>query len=254
MIALGKIEEPEELLATTNTDRNEVIPMEEVATSDEKIGSLPGTPVARKTKLEMSYPSGEFKINDTKVVFATGGTSFLAIARQYDISLARVFEFNELPASESLVNDQLIYLQRKRKTGANEFHIVKEGESLYDISQVEGIRLESLLSLNQLGKEMLPAEGQRLYLKSKAAERPLLASEQSEGAREMLAINEPRSTEAGRNGVQHASLKTIFHTVRPKETIYSISRKHNVRIDDLLEWNQLTSHTLKTGQQLKIYK
>jgi LysM repeat protein len=71
---------------------------------------------------------------------------------------------------------------------------------------------------------------------------------------EMLAINEPRSTETGTNGVQHASAKIIVHTVRPKETIYSISRKHDVRIDDLLEWNQLSSHTLKTGQQLKIYK
>ncbi len=51
---------------------------------------------------------------------------------------------------EELLSDQLIYLQRKRKTGNNEFHVVKTGETLYDIAQAEAIRAESLLEYNQL--------------------------------------------------------------------------------------------------------
>ena len=48
--------------------------------------------------------------------------------------------------------DQLIYLQRKRKLGTEEYHVVQEGETIYDIAQIEGIRLESLLEYNLLNR------------------------------------------------------------------------------------------------------
>ncbi|MDZ4808566.1 MAG: glucosaminidase domain-containing protein [Bacteroidota bacterium] len=63
----------------------------------------------------INYPSGQFKINDTKVVFVKKGTSFLSIAKQYDVDLSKIFEFNEISRSEITENDQLIYLQRKEK-------------------------------------------------------------------------------------------------------------------------------------------
>jgi hypothetical protein len=122
-----------------------------------------------------SYPSGEFKINDTRVIFATAGTSMLSIARQYDVPLARIFEFNDMQETEELAKDQLIFLQRKRKTGQTEFHIVKKGENLRDISQLEAIRMESLLELNHLQSYMQPAAGEQLFLRKKAPAMPKLA-------------------------------------------------------------------------------
>ncbi len=121
-----------------------------------------------------NYPSGEFKINDTRVVYAKKGVSFLSLAQQYTIPLARLFEFNELAQAESLAADQLIFLQRKRKTGADEFYQVQPGERLYDIAQQQGIRLESLLELNFLGAEDRPAPGERLSLRKKATAAPKL--------------------------------------------------------------------------------
>jgi LysM repeat protein len=71
--------------------------------------------------------------------------------------------------------DQLVYLQRKRKTGANEFHIVQPGETLHDIAQTEAIRMENLIELNLLKEGQMPAAGEKLYLKTKASALPLLA-------------------------------------------------------------------------------
>ena len=115
------------------------------------------------------YPSGEFKINETRVVFVKKGTAFLAVAQEYNLPLARIFEFNDLQQAEMLEKDQLIYLQRKRKTGNAELHTVQAGETLYDIAQVQAIRLESLLEYNSLKPGTKPAAGQTLYLKAKPA-------------------------------------------------------------------------------------
>jgi hypothetical protein len=121
------------------------------------------------------YPDGEFKINETKVVFVKKGTPFLAVAKQYDVDLSKIFEFNEIPRVQESDKDQLIYLQRKRKTGVNEFHIVQPEETLHDIAQLNAIRLESLRELNWLKENEIPAAGEKLSLKTKATAMPKLA-------------------------------------------------------------------------------
>ncbi|MEO7922081.1 MAG: glucosaminidase domain-containing protein [Chitinophagaceae bacterium] len=129
--------------------------------------------------VQPAYPLGEFRINDTKVVFVKKGISYLSIAKEYDVDLSKIFEFNEIPRMEQTEKDQLIYLQRKRKTGSSEFHFVTPGETLHDIAQQEGIRVESLRELNWLKEEDKPAAGEKLSLKTRSATLPKLAVKDS---------------------------------------------------------------------------
>ena len=206
------------------------------------------------------YPTGEFEINKTRVVFAAAGTALLAEAEHFGISYARLLEFNDLKDGEILQKDQLLYLQRKRKTGANETHVVVPGETVYDICQVEGMRLESLLEYNQLDRGMQPAAGETLYLRGKAPSRPQLASAIG-GARynRVDSLTVPRREQVpdsrlAANSSQFAAPSDTTHTVQPKETLYSISKKYGVSLEQLKNWNKLDTLGLKTGQQLVIHK
>ena len=49
-----------------------------------------------------------------------------------------------------------------------------------------------------------------------------------------------------------ARTKTLFHTVRRGETLYRISRKYKVSVDDIKEWNNLANNNLTVGQDLVI--
>jgi LysM repeat protein len=132
-------------------------------------------PVVQKAVVRTySYPSGVFKINETNVVFVKKGTAFLKIANDNDISLPRLFDFNDLKPVDIADNDQLIYLQRKRKVGGEEFHVVQEGETIHDIAQAEGIRLDALLDYNLLRQGMQPAIGEKLNLKWRVSQMPKL--------------------------------------------------------------------------------
>jgi LysM repeat protein len=113
-----------------------------------------------------AYPAGIFTINDTRVLFATKGTSLLSIAEEQNLDLIKVLDFNDLSNDNVLAADQLIFLQRKRKKGDKPYHKVAAGENLYYISQVEGIRLESLCEYNKLERNMQPAVGELLSLQS----------------------------------------------------------------------------------------
>jgi LysM repeat protein len=157
LIAMGRIQQDASIAATEKP--------KSILTS--AAGNVPEEKVAPAP----SYPRGQFMINNTRVVFATGGTALLTVAQQFDVPLSRLLEFNDIK-SDVLGKDQLVYLQRKRKTGANEFHIVQPGETLYDVCQVEGLRLESLVEYNHLKAYDEPVVGEKLSLRSAAQSRP----------------------------------------------------------------------------------
>jgi hypothetical protein len=52
----------------------------------------------------------------------------------------------------------------------------------------------------------------------------------------------------------YAATSFITHTVLPKETLYAVSKKYGVTIDDIRQWNNLAGQDLKIGQQLRINK
>lgn len=196
------------------------------------------------------YPEGVFRINDTKVIFATKGTSYLKLAEDNNISLARLLDFNDLKDGDVLEKDGLLFLQRKRKTGENETHVVAPGETLYDIAQAEGIRLESLLEFNYLTPNVQPEVGEKLYLKASAPNMPKLANEKPGFATVSFKTGEPLAGETEKTNFASA----IMHSVQPKETLYSIAKKYEVTVDDVKKWNALETNELKIGQQIRINK
>ena len=125
------------------------------------------TPAVAAAPKKATYPQGEFHINETRVIFVPAGTSLLALADQYHISLAYLVDFNDLKDNNELPKDQLVYLQRKRKVGEKGVHVVESGETLYDIAQSEGIRLSALMEYNELQEGTEPAAGTSLYLQAK---------------------------------------------------------------------------------------
>jgi len=237
LIAMGRQPLQSEQLAKNN-DEVEIKAQQAVLVnnSDE--------PVAQKD--QPAFPSGEFTINSCKVIFVPKGTSYFSIAQQYDISLSKLFEYNDMEESEETEKDQLIFLVKKKKQSQEEFHIVNAGEDLHYISQLKGVRLEDLLEKNNLEKDMKPLAGTKIYLNGKAPSRPALSLLASNGSNE-------KDNEVAMKGYS-ASSRQVIHVVKSKETIYSIAKRYQVTMGQIVEWNRLQGHTLHIGQELKIYK
>jgi len=240
LIALGKLSPKDEILAgNPNKPATHGI----ITLAGPVITTTPAAAIEEVPEApEVAYPEGQFTINNTKVVYAKAGSSLLAVAQQYDVSLKRLIEFNDLDQEDVLTEGQLLYLQRKRKVGANEKHTVLRGESLYDICQAEGIRFESLLEYNHLQGQDIPAAGEVLYLQAKAPARPKLATE-------VVQV-----TQATPQVADVAAVNYTTHTVQTKETLYSIARKYGITVEQLKAWNKVDGFELKIGQELIIYK
>ena len=116
-------------------------------------------------KKKSIYPDSIFTINHSKVIFATAGTSLLSIANKFNISFDKLLDFNDLEEVDILSTDQLIFLERKLKKGATDFHIAVPDETLYDICQKEGVMMKSVLEYNNFNKNSKPNGGQKILLR-----------------------------------------------------------------------------------------
>ena len=175
----------------------------------------------------LDAPDKKVYINSTKCVFVKKGVSLLVVATKNDINLNKLLEFNELAEDGILGKDQYIYLQKKQKIGSQDYYIVQEGETVYDVAQKNGIQLQYLLDYNKLDNSAATiAEGTKLYLKPGKN------------------LSEEKAT----------TKKTKTHTVTAKEGLYAIAKKYNTTVQQLKEWNNLESNELKIGQVLIVGK
>ena len=95
-----------------------------------------------------------YRGNKNYFIIVEVGDDMATISKKTGVSLRKLYKYNDLPREYAPTAGDLIYLQKKRKCASREFrknpiHIVEENQSLFDIAQLYGIRLESLCKLNK---------------------------------------------------------------------------------------------------------
>ncbi|MFA7381784.1 MAG: LysM peptidoglycan-binding domain-containing protein [Bacteroidia bacterium] len=152
-----------------------------------------------------------------------------SISRKYNLKVAVLKDLNKLSTDSIQIGQQLIVNQHQSgfkrssniKTG---IHVVEEQETLYGIARKYNITVDELIALNQL-TDLNARVGQEL----------IILQNQKAAPKEEVKPQVP-----------------IYHTVQAKETFYSISRKYNVPIDELLKLNNKTDFILSIGQQVRV--
>lgn len=146
-----------EILLASNTDKepsyevfNNIVPKIEAQTN-------------KKTPVYLAFSN--YVINGSKAIFAPEGTSLLAIASKQKIHLSKLLEINDLKRDGLLKRDQFVFLEKKAPQGENDFYIVEEVETAYDVAQKNGVLLQSILVYNKIGENDLLQPGKKIYLK-----------------------------------------------------------------------------------------
>jgi LysM repeat protein len=118
----------------------------------------------------MSFDEVRF-INDVRMTLAKMGQTPEELASKYNVKTRCILKYNEglSGAKQPLAEGQYIYLQRKRWffRGKQQYHFVKEGETMYSIAQQYGLKLNWLYCKNRMSKGEEPAVNQKVRLRGR---------------------------------------------------------------------------------------
>lgn len=106
-------------------------------------------------------------INDVRCAVLYPGETLAALALRYDIPMEKLLEYNETTSEKDINAGDIVFIEKKKKkyNGSQDYYRVREGDTLYKISQQFGIRLNNLLKINDMSIFSPVREGQRIKLK-----------------------------------------------------------------------------------------
>lgn len=103
-----------------------------------------------KEKRVTDTPKEILMANGLPYVIANAGDTYETLSAQTGISKRRIRKYNELYKEYSFKEGDIVYLKSKNNKAVKgyDFHTTKNGESLYSISQMYGIKLKAIYKMN----------------------------------------------------------------------------------------------------------
>lgn len=165
------------------------------------------------------------------------GDSLYSIAMKYDIDVNSIKNLNYL-TSDSIYVGQVIRIPEIYTKPEDMYvpqfvnYTVKKGDSLYSIASSYGTTIDAIMRDNGLTSSKISI-GQNIKIRTTSKSSEVLECFGEE--------YNPSSTDLASNQV---------YTVKKGDSLYSIAKKYNVSISDILNINSLSSNVLSIGQKL----
>jgi LysM repeat protein len=105
--------------------------------------------------------------NNIKYIKVKEGDTFYRITKDYDMNLWQIYKYNDLNKSDVLRVGDIIYLQPKKNSSAENYHIAKAGDTMRSLSQLYGVKLKKLYKKNNMIEGTQPNAGDKIFLKKK---------------------------------------------------------------------------------------
>ena len=129
--------------------------------------SEPVSEQVRKKYFQFDTSRQMFSRNGVPFILASEGETYQSIARSYGLFLKELLRFNDLKESVTLRPGTVVYLQPKKNCAVKglDMHVMESGETLRDIAQRYGIKLDKIYRLNGWYKGFKPKEGDCIKLR-----------------------------------------------------------------------------------------
>jgi len=164
----------------------------------------------------LKIPSKQIK-EEYELYTVQVGDTLYRIASSYNIPINDIIDYNNLETTVLTPGQTLRIPNQDVMNNDNNIYIVKAGDSLYSIAQAYGTTISELKTLNNLDSDILSI-GQELII--------------------------------SRDGINESEY--IVYQIEPGDTLYSIAKRYNTKVDAIKSYNNLLSDSLIVGSVIQI--
>ena len=136
----------------------------------------------------------------------------------------------------------------------NEFIVVTKGDTLYSLAHKHNMTVDELAKINNLKSPYTLSIGQKLRTSGATQTQTKIPNVISEEKVQEIKTTQKVSNESGKTkSTTRVELQEI--TVEKGDTLYSLSRKYEIPVNDLAVMNKLSApFSLSVGQKIKVPK
>ncbi len=163
----------------------------------------------------LQIPEKEIANNNSNLYTVEKGDTLYSIANKYNVSVNDLIDTNALPSTVLMVGQILVIPNNEEINGT--IYTVKPGDTLYKIASLYNVKINELMDANSLTSNILSI-GQKLVIPTNQA------SEED----------------------------YVVYEVQKGDTLYSIARKYNTKVDAIKAYNNLVNNFLREGDILQI--
>ena len=217
----------------------------------------------------------EIMVRDSVGVERVNGQSFIihmveeretlfAISRRYKTPVNEIVQNND-GLKEGLKMGQRIrvpFVEKSAVPAGAKLHNVAPGETMFSIARTYQVSVNDLMSWNELkgndlsvGQALIiqgvadkPSESVAEAPKAAEAPKPEVKAETTPVKKDV----DPKPAASGQSSTIMTSGGWITHQVAQGQTLFSIAKQYEAKVEDLIEWNGLSSNNLSLGQSLKV--
>lgn len=138
---------------------------------------LPATPTeieqvkpltdSQRQEFHFSLTRQMYSQNGVPFVYSVEGETYQSIAASNNLFEREILKFNEASKDDKLLPGTVVYLKPKKNKAAKglDKHVFEEGDTMREISQRFGVRLDKLYKMNGMPEEYEPKEGDIIRLR-----------------------------------------------------------------------------------------
>ena len=106
------------------------------------------------------------EVNDIPVIYYEAEDTLESFAEKSGVSISKLMKFNEMD-SQSVVAQLPYFTMAKSKRASMDMHIASQGQDLWQVSQLHGVRIRRLEKFNHLDRRDTLEEGTVVWLNTK---------------------------------------------------------------------------------------
>ena len=166
--------------------------------------------------------------NATRTYVVSAGDTLYSLAKSTDVTVEELIRLNPDAQNGLKVGDTITIPEKKEDSYI--YHVVKESETLYSISNQYGLSQEQVIASNPGLSANSLAIGKRIRLDNEVIKKNQIEREQ----RELL------------------EKSTFTYVAEKKEKVEDIAKRFNVTVDDLKKINKKVPKNLSKGDKIEI--
>jgi len=107
--------------------------------------------------------------NRIKYIIVEKGDTYEELTRELELMPWQLAKYNEIERGAKLDEGQELFIQPKRRKAEvnHPLHIAEEGETMYEIAQMYGVRLKWLYRRNRMQEGEEPVAGEKIFLRGR---------------------------------------------------------------------------------------